>query len=557
MIVRGQAPTRYVWRDQTLVQQLEETIARAGDAPAIVAPEGTLTWADVGTRSRSIAKGLMARGIDAGDRVAVWLPNHTEWFLVWLAAAHIGAVAVPINTRYRAHDLEHVLRDSGAAVLFTEESFLSNDYVEILGEVRPDARTDEFGEYRFAVFTRGTGPGPSLAELEAGGAEITDAELDGRTAAVDPADTTIIIYTSGSTGFPKGVMHCHRILRQECALTEWLQIDGDSRILGHMPFFHVAGGLSALLPALISGASIVLLDTWEPEVAVRLIEEQRITTFGGIATHFVDVLSVPDLARHDLSSLGVGWMGGSMNPRDVLVGAKEKLGMKVLPVYGMTEGTSVTSYPRADDPEEILLAGKGIPISDYELKVVDLVDGRELEAGEPGEVCVRGHLVMQGYWRNPEATAATIDADGWLHSGDIGVLDEAGYLQIVGRQKEMFIVGGNNVFPADVERVLASLPGVKQVSVVPVPDERLGEVPYAFVEVDAGSNLGVEDIERWSREQLTSYRRPCGFRLLTSWPKTGSGKVDRMALQRDAITELGLDDDLVERRLLPAMRGDR
>jgi fatty-acyl-CoA synthase len=497
----------------------------------------------------------MAEGVARGDNIAIWLPNRIEWVLGWFAAAYVGAAAIPINTRYRGHEFEYVLGNSNAVGLFMIDNFLRNDYLTTLREVQPLARPADFPNLRFVVRLGVEGgdrgdQGVSWEEFARGSGRTPESMLDERVRECRESDTTIIIYTSGSTGYPKGVMHSHRVLRNECSIAEWLQIDSSSKTLGHMPFFHAAGGLCAVLPALITGSQIVLMSEWNPTRALELIERHGITTFGGIATHYVDLLNHPALDQFDVSSLRCGWMGGALTPPDVIEGAIERLGIKLFPVYGMTETTGATTYPRAEDPIEVTLSGAGVVISDFEVKLVDVESYSDSPVGEPGEVCVRGHAVMQGYYGPPELTAAVIDADGWFHTGDIGVFNESGFLKIVGRLKEMLIVGGNNLFPAEVERILHLQPAVAQAHVVAVPDERLGEIPVAYVECVAGQEVDSEELMDWCASRLASYKRPRHIWVVTEWPKTGSGKVDRRELQLQASSTLGLGH-LLGRRLLP------
>jgi fatty-acyl-CoA synthase len=540
VIVTGSPPLGADAAPKTLVAQLDATVDGYGDSPALIEGDKSMTWSEVRELSRAIARGLIAQGIGPGDHIATWLPNQSEWFPIWLAAAHIGAVVAPVNTRYQRDELAYVLSNSDAVALFMVERLGPRDYrTSIEGLALPE----------LVVCVRGEGPGRTLDELIASGRGISDWELADRAALVDPDDPTIVIYTSGSTGFPKGVVHSHQVLRQERAICQYLGVDSSSCTLAHMPFFHVAGGLSAVLPALITGSRLVLMDHWQPADALRLVEEHQVSVLGGIATHFVDLLGCPDRLTRDISSLRTGWIGGSFNPREVMTAVRAELGIRVFPAYGMTETTSVTTYPLPTDPDERFLAGEGRPISDYEVRLVDVETGAEVAAGGTGEICVRGHCVMQGYYGDPEATAATVDADGWLQSGDIGVIDDEGYIRIVGRQKDMFIVGGENVFPAEIENVFCGHSAVVQAHVIAVPDERLGEVPYAFIELTAGSAASADDLLAWCGGRLAAFKHPRFVQITGEWPYTGSGKVDKRLLQQQAIEGLGLGE-LAGRRLI-------
>lgn len=549
MIVSGSAPKRIVWTERTLVEQLAVTVAAHGERTATIDGESRRTWSELQARSRQIARGLLAASLRRGDHIGLFLPNCADFLSLWLAAAHVGAVAVPFNTRYGAFELEHILHDSDVRFLFLVDGFLSVDATELFDTVDPLSRPEEFPKLEQIYSLSGTSRWPTLDALIDLGSSISEESLDRAVAEVEPTDPTIVVYTSGSTGKAKGVVHSHNALRNECAIAEWLAVDEESVILGHMPFFHVAGGLSALLPPVLTGASIVFVDHWDPTTALELIERHRISAFGGIATHYIDLVSHPDLANYDLSSLRTGWMGGSMNPRELIESVQKSLPCKVFPVYGMTETTSATTYPRWDDPPEIFLSGKGFPISDFELKVVDVDTGEELDADQSGEVCVRGHLLMLGYYKLPEATAAVIDAEEWFHTGDVGRLDPSGHLAIVGRSKDMFIVGGNNVFPAEIEAALVAFSEVQHAQVVSIPDERLGEVGFAFIQPRSTSTPSEAELVEWSKQRLAGFKVPRHWDFVEDWPRLDNGKIDRIALQQRAVDSLDLDE-LAERRLL-------
>jgi fatty-acyl-CoA synthase len=553
MIVTGPPSERYRWEPLTIAQQLERTAAAWGDRAALIAPQRRLTWQEVRDESRTFAKALLAAGVEGGDHVAVWLPNQLEWVIGWFGTAYIGAVVAPLNSRYKTEEVSYILRQSDSKLLLMRDGFLGIDFVEMLDRLAPPGEverdTAEFPELE-AIVAIGDPPAQVIpfTEFLAAGQPVDEGELDRRCDAVAHDQPTIIVYTSGTTGHPKGAVHSHRILRNECSITEWMDIGPESRILGHMPFFHVAGGFSGILPALISGAALVLMDHWDVDRALSLIEEEGITSFSGIPTHFIDLLNHPELDRFDVSSLHSGWIGGASNPPEVIDGAIKRLGMKrILPVYGMTETTSVTTFPRPEDPREVVLSGKGVPVSDFELKVVDLESGEELGPGAEGEVCVRGHCVMQGYYRNPEATSASIDDDGWFHSGDLGVLDEDGYLGITGRKTDMFIVGGANAYPAEIELALSEHPDVVQAYVVGAPDPRLGEVGFAFVQLRPESTLAESDVIDFCRGRLADFKVPRYVCFVDELPMTTTGKIQRFRLREMAAEQSKVEQPQAQR----------
>jgi fatty-acyl-CoA synthase len=457
------------------------------------------------------------------------MPNSIEWVQLWFGAAAVGAVVVCVNTRYKTEEVSYIVRQSDAKLLIMVDEFVGIDYLAMLG--RMDRA--EFPELRGVVVL-----GPRVPEdaqpfedFVAAGASVEDAAVDEAIAAGGYDDPTIIVYTSGTTGHPKGAVHSHRILRNEHSISEAMEISSESRVMNHMPFFHVAGGFTGILPPLITGGAMVIMERWDPGLALELIERERATVFSGIPTHFIDVLNHPRLSEHDISSLRTGWIGGANNPPEVIDAIIERMGMKgVLPVYGMTETTSITTIPRLSDERSVIVSGKGFPVSDFEVRVVDVETGAQLDPGVEGEVCVRGHLVMQGYYRNPEATAEVIDAEGWFHTGDLGVLDPDGYLAITGRKSDMFIVGGSNAYPAEIEIALSEEPRVKQAYVVGVPDARLGEVGFAFVELCEGAQASEDEIIAFCRGRLADFKVPRFVQFVDEWPMTATGKIQRFRL---------------------------
>ncbi len=547
MIVRGEAGERYPWEPLTLAQRLERTAAEHGARDALVGPERRLSWAQTREQARRAARALHASGVRRGDHVAVWVPNRIEWILLWLGASYLGAVIVAVNTRYKTEEVEYILRQSDARLLVLVDSFLGIDYLAMLERLREA----DLPALRDVVVLR---------EWEAFLARGGDEPLDPDSIGYD--DPSFIVYTSGTTGHPKGAVHSSRVLRNEHSISEAMDIDASSRVLNHMPFFHIAGACTGVLPPLITGGAMILMERWDPTAALELVERERVTVLSGIPTHFIDLINHPDLERYDRSSLRTGWIGGANNPPEVIDAAINRLGLRgLLPVYGMTETTSITTIPRLDDPREIVYAGKGRPVSDFELKVVDGESGAELGAGAEGEVCVLGHPVMQGYYENPEATAAVIDPDGWFHTGDLGVLDADGYLSITGRKSDMFIVGGSNAYPAEIERALSEHPAIKQAYVVGVPHARLGEVGFAFVEsrgelehpaikqayvvgvpharlgevgfafVESRGELDSDAVIEFCKGRLADFKVPRHVHFVSDWPLTATGKIQRFVLR--------------------------
>jgi fatty-acyl-CoA synthase len=539
VIVTGDAGDRYPWEPITIAGLLERTAAEHGPREAMVQSDRRLTWAQARDAARRVGKAFIAAGVRPGDHVAVWVPNRIEWVLLWFGAAYAGAVVVTVNTRYKVEEVRYILGQSDARMLVMVDEFVGIDYLAMLARLCPDLAAGgppnavELPELR-SVVVLGAAPAGTMTFadfLAAGDAAVGDEQLDATAAAVDVEDPTIVLYTSGTTGRPKGAVHSHRILRNEHSIAERMEIGRESRVMNHMPFFHVAGAFTGILPPLIAGGAMLIMERWDPGAALGLIERERATVFSGIPTHFIDVLNEPSLPDRDTSTLRSGWIGGANVAPEVVDGAIERLGMKgLLPVYGMTETTSITTMARMDDAREVVLAGKGRPVSDFEVKVADPDTGEALPAGRDGEVQVRGHLVMSGYYRNPEATAAAIEPDGWFRTGDLGRLDDAGYLSITGRKSDMFIVGGSNAYPAEIEIALSEHAAVKQAYVVGVPDARLGEVGFAFVELRQAGSATEEDIVRFCQARLADYKVPRHVRFVADWPLTAAGKIERYRL---------------------------
>ncbi len=527
-----------------LLALLEAAAARDPGALAVVSGDRRLTWAEMHDGSVRMAKGLMALGVERGDRIANWLPNRPDWLLLWLAAMRVGAAVVPVNTRYRAEEAAYVLRKAQVRALFMEPRFLNTDFTATFREICPNwdgAGCSALPDLRH-VFLVGEGDEdlPALSALEALGQDVTDAALAARTAALSPRDPVVVVFTSGTTGKPKGVVHDHDAARMMQAVVAWMGLGPQDRILGHLPLFHVAGVFSSFLPAMITGGALVQMDAWDPAEALRLVEAERVSVLSGIPTHFFDLLRHPDLAGRDVGSLRTGWIGGATVPAEVVAGAAEKLGMHaLLPVYGMTETTSTTTLARPDDPPESIMAGRGLPLGGYEVETVNPDTRQPVAAGQEGEIRVRGYTVMKGYLNDPEATARVMDGEGWFYTGDLGVLDAEGYLRITGRRSDMFIVGGNNVHPADVEHVLLAMPEIKQAHVVAGPDARLGEVAVAFVELTAearqSGGIDEEEIIARCRARLASFKTPRRVVFVEAWPMTPTGKVQRFRLRELAV----------------------
>ena len=514
------------WIPRTIGRQLRDTAAAYPDHPFLVGNGLRLTFAEADEKVDGYAAGLAECGLGRGDALALWLPNVPEWVLLWFAAARLGAMLVPLNTRYRAQEARFILEQSDAKILVLADRYFGIDYGAMLTEATESLPKLEHILTWGAAALPGTRPLAGLA-----GAARLPAQPH-----VEPTDTTIIVYTSGTTGVPKGAMHDHGILRNADNIARVQHMVPGDRILGHMPFYHVAGSIAAVLPALLRGCTLYTMDHWEPVAALELIAGERITIAGGIPTHYIDLLDAKKVRDLDTSCLKSAWIGGADVSPKVAEAAQRILGFDaLLSVYGMTETAAYTCSARFGDPLETVCDNRGKPVGDFEVKVVDPATGAELPAGRDGEVRVRGHIVMRGYYKRPDATAECMTADGWFRTGDIGNFDGRGYLKITGRAKEMFIVGGSNAYPAEIERFIQAHPAVKQAVVVGTPHPRLGEVGTAFVQPEAhGPGVTEAELAAWCRERMADYKVPRRIVFVPDFPRTATGKIRRFLLKDGA-----------------------
>ncbi len=531
--------TRGDLRWGTIGELLDDAAARRGDAEAIVdlsvVPEVRISYDQLAGQAGAAARALIAAGVEPGDRVAIWAPNTWEWVVALLGLHKAGAALVPLNTRYKGVEAADIIRRSGARVLFTVAGFLGNEYVRMLDEAAPGMRQSL--DQVVVMRHEGTVPDGTVEfeQFIAAGESIDPVVADARAAAVTPQSMSDMMFTSGTTGAPKGVVQTHAASLR--AFADWADIVGlraDDRYLVINPFFHTFGYKAGILASLMTGCTLVPLPSFDIDRAAEVIDLERISMIPGPPTLYQTLLNHPDFFPEQVDTLRLAVTGAAPVPVSLVEAMRATLGFEtVLTAYGLTEACGVVTVCRSDDADETISHSSGRAIPGIEVRVVD-GDGNEKPAGEAGEVVVRGYNVMQGYFEDPEQTAEAIDAEGWLHTGDVGVMDERGYLDITDRLKDMFIVGGFNAYPAEIEALLGAHPGIAQAAVVGVPDERMGEVAHAFVVPAAGVELDGADVVAWAKDNMANYKAPRTVEVLTELPLNASGKVLRYELRERA-----------------------
>jgi acyl-CoA synthetase (AMP-forming)/AMP-acid ligase II len=498
------------------------TAGRFGDADAVVDGGRRVDFATLRRMVDAAARALMASGVERGDRVAVWAPNSLEWIVAALGVTTAGGVLVPVNTRFRGAEAAYVLARSRARVLFTVRGFLDTDYPALLANAGVALPALEH-----TILLSGAAGGAPVGwdEFLDRGSAVSEADLDARLDSIGADDPSDVVFTSGTTGNPKGVVMSHgQTLRAYLDWCDWADLRPGDRYLIANPFFHIFGYKAGCLACLMRGATIFPLAVFDAGVVLEIVERERISVLPGPPTIYYSLLDHPDRSARDISSLRVGVTGAADIPVDLIRRVREELPFeRILTGYGLTEAGTVTGC-RPDDDFEHIATTVGVPWPGFEVRIVS-ESGGAVAAGEPGEVLVRGDTVTRGYLDDPEATAAAIDAGGWLHTGDLGTIDADGYLRIVGRIKDMFIVGGFNAYPAEIENLMLRHARIAQVAVIGVPDERLGEVAKAFVVLEPGTPLEPAEIVEWARAEMANFKAPRFVELLDELPVNATGKV--------------------------------
>jgi acyl-CoA synthetase (AMP-forming)/AMP-acid ligase II len=523
---------------QTLPQVVTWAAREFGDAPALIDGDLRLSFRQLLEQTDRAARAFLAAGLRRGDRVAVWAPNIGEWVIAATGLQAAGGVLVPLNTRFKGIEAAWVLRKSRARALCTVNGFLGNDYVELLRSANGGAGKDrpvaDLPELEHVVVLRGEAPPGTLrwSEFLASAERATQAEVVTRRAAVERGDLCDMLFTSGTTGSPKGVMTTHeQALRATHGWIECVTLRAGDRYLIINPFFHAFGYRSGWLACLMTGATMLPQLVFDVREVLERIERDKISVLPGPPTIYQSILAHPERTKYDLSSLRVGVTGAAAIPTELVRRVFDELKFEVLVTgYALTESSAAATMCRPGDDPETIATTSGRAVPGVEIRIVD-EQNRPLPPDTPGEVVIRGYNVMKGYYDDPEETAKAIDPDGWLHTGDVGTLDARGYIKITDRLKDMVIVGGFNAYPAEIENILVGLKSIQHVAVIGVPDERLGEVPMAFIVCKPGEKLDEKEVIAWARERMANYKVPRYVALLEEMPLTPSGKVQKFRLR--------------------------
>jgi fatty-acyl-CoA synthase len=524
--------------EETIGANLERVVAEHGDREALVeiATGRRWTYSELDADVDAVARGLLAGGIEKGDRVGIWAPNCAEWTLVQYATAKVGAILVNVNPAYRTHELAYALNQSGLRLLFSAEGFKSSDYRAMVEEVAAQG-----GLALERVVYLGT---PDWDELLAAGEEQPQDAVVDRLATLEPDDPINIQYTSGTTGYPKGATLSHRnILNNGYFTTETINFTHEDRLAIPVPFYHCFGMVMGNLGCTTHGACMVIpAPGFDPATTLRTVQDERCTGLYGVPTMFIAMQSLPDFDSYDLSTLRTGVMAGSICPVEVMKRCVQDMHMAEVSIaYGMTETSPVSCQTRSDDDLDRRTATIGRVHPHVEVKVVDPVSGKTVERGATGELCTRGYSVMLGYWQDQEKTDESIDGEGWMHTGDLAVMREDGYCNIVGRIKDMVIRGGENIYPREIEEFLYTHPDIEDVQVIGVPDERYGEELCAWVRMREGAEpLDAAAVREFCSGRLSHYKIPRYVMVVEEFPMTVTGKIRKVQMREESTARLGL-----------------
>ncbi|WP_313799381.1 AMP-binding protein [Cytobacillus sp.] len=532
----------------TVGKLLEEKAKLHPDHEAVVYADRGLrmTYKQLKEYCKCAAKGLMKLGLEKGEHIAAWSTNTPEWLITQFATGQMGAVLVTVNTNYRTAELEYLLKQSDATTIILMEKYRDASYIEMLYEIAPELKTSKPGNLRSSrlpflknviVLGEKKFPGTfSWGDLLALGETVPDNLLDERLNSLDPDDVINMQYTSGTTGFPKGVMLTHNnVVNNALNIAHCMRLTKNDRLCIPVPFFHCFGCVIGTLACVSVGATMVPVQEFNPKEVLQTVQDEKCTALHGVPTMFIAELNVSDFKQYDLSSLRTGVMAGSNCPIEVMKAVIEKMGVREITIaYGQTESSPVITQTRTDDPIELRVESVGKALPNVRVKIVEPGTNDEVPFGVQGELCTKGYQVMKGYYKNPEATKEAIDEDGWLHTGDLAVMDENGYCKITGRLKDMIIRGGENIYPREIEEFLYSHPSILDVQVVGVPDAIFGEEVVAWIILKEGVEVTDEDIREFCKGKISRHKIPRYFEFTNAYPMTASGKIQKYRLREQA-----------------------
>ena len=540
----------------TIGDMFDQVVAQYPEHEALIARHQglRLTYRLLQEAVDRCARGLMALGLQKGERIGIWSPNRAEWTITQFATSKIGAILVNINPSYRVHELAYALEQSGCAVLVIAPQFRTSNYTEMLYALAPELRDSQPQQLRAArlpelrtVIRMGEERAPGIhtwGDIMAIAAQVTPQTLAERQRQQQFDDPINIQYTSGTTGYPKGAtLSHHGILNNAYSIGRLMRFTHQDRLVIPVPLYHCFGMVMGNLGCMTHGATMIYpSDGFDAQAVLEAVQEEKATALFGVPTMFIAELEHPAFATYDLSSLRTGVMAGSPCPVEVMKKVNTLMHMPEVEIcYGMTEVSPVSTQTRADAPFDKRVSTVGQVHPHLEIKIIDPTTGMVIPIDTPGELCSRGYSVMLGYWNNEEATRQAIDAGRWMHSGDLAVMDEEGYINIVGRIKDMIIRGGENVYPREIEEFLYTHPKVSDVQVIGVPDAKYGEEIMAWVRLREGETAGAEELREYCREKIAHYKIPRYVKFVDAFPTTVTGKVQKFIMRQESIKELGLE----------------
>ncbi|WP_313431302.1 AMP-binding protein [Siminovitchia terrae] len=542
---------------KTIGQLLDEVAGKYPENDAVVFPNRKLRYSyeDFNRHCQQVAKGFMKLGLEKGDHLAVWTSNQPEWLSAQFATGKMGAVLVTVNTNFQTAELEYLLSHSDSTTLILMESYKGTSYVDMLYEIVPELRTSEPGKLQskslpflknVVILGEKRFPGMFLwSDIMRLGLEIDDQTFERRQAELQPDDVINMQYTSGTTGYPKGVMLSHyNLINNANSIASCMELTEKDRLCIPVPFFHTFGCVLGTLTSVTAGTTMVIVEEFQAELVLEAIEAEKCTALHGVPTMFIAELNHPDFEKYDLTSLRTGIMAGSTCPIEVMKAVTEKMGAKEITIaYGQTESSPVITQTRTNDPLEIRVATVGRALPNVEVKIVEPGTNREVPSDVEGELCTRGYHVMRGYYKNEKGTREAIDDEGWLHTGDLAVLDKYGYCRIVGRLKDMIIRGGENIYPREIEEYFYQHPKVLDVQVVGVPDEFFGEEAMAWVILKENETASEVEIKEYFKRKISRQKIPRYIQFCEGFPLTASGKIQKFKLR-----QMGLE--LINARVL-------